>query len=55
MRTHDQWVRIAEMRPMGAGTKLAVIEFGGKQLLIAITRAGIVALATDDRGDFNAP
>ena len=53
--TRDQLIRIAELRPIGAGTKLAVVEFGGKQVLVAISRTGVTSLAIDDRGEFDAP
>ncbi len=54
-QTRDQLIRIAELRPIGAGTKLAVVEFGGKQLLVAISRTGVTSLAIDDREEFDAP
>ena len=54
-QTRDQLIRIAELRPIGAGTKLAVVEFGGKQVLVAISRTGVASLAIDDRGEFDAP
>lgn len=54
-QTRDQLIRIAELRPIGAGTKLAVVEFGGKQVLVAISRTGVTSLAIDDGGEFDAP
>jgi flagellar protein FliO/FliZ len=51
----DRMVRIVEILPMGAGTKLAVVEFGGRQHLLAVTRMQINPIASDDRGDFHAP
>jgi flagellar protein FliO/FliZ len=52
-----------DVMPLGPGSKLAVVEFGGKQIMIAISRAGITRLADngpdraggDDRYDQSAP
>ncbi len=52
---NERLIRTIEVLPMTPGSKLAVIEFGGKQHLIAITRNGIGLIACDDRGDFHAP
>jgi flagellar protein FliO/FliZ len=46
--------QIVDVLPMGPGTKLAVVDFGGKQLLVAISRGGISLLSEDSRGDFHA-
>ncbi len=50
----DRLVRVVEVLPIGAASKLAVVEFGGKQHLLALTRAQITPIASDDRGDFHA-
>jgi len=50
----DRLVRLVEVLPLATGSKLAVVEFGGKLHLLSVTRAGISALACDDRGDFHA-
>ena len=50
----ERLVRLVELMPMATGSKLAVVEFGGKLHLLAVTRAGIQTLASDDRGEFHA-
>lgn len=50
----DRLVRTVEVLPLGAGIRLTVIEFGGKQHLLAVGRGAVVPLACDDRGDFDA-
>lgn len=45
---------VVDVLPMGPGTKLAVVDFGGKQLLVAVTRSAVSLLAEDNRGDFHA-
>jgi flagellar protein FliO/FliZ len=51
--------KMLDVLPMGTGGKLAVVEFGGRQLLIAVSRNAITLIA-DDRplpfheGDFHA-
>ena len=43
-------VRMISALSLGAGGKLAVVEFGGRTLLIAVSRSQI-ALIADDAGD----
>lgn len=50
----NQLVRLVEVLPIGAGNKLAVVEFGGRQHLLALGRGTVTPIASDDRGDFNA-
>ncbi|HMS19829.1 flagellar biosynthetic protein FliO [uncultured Sphingorhabdus sp.] len=50
----DRLVRLVEVLPLGAGNKLAVVEFGGRLHLIALGRGTITPIAIDDRGDFDA-
>lgn len=50
----DRHIRLIEVLPIGAGSKLAVVDFGGKQHLLAISRSAVTPIASDDRGDFNA-
>lgn len=38
-------VEMVGILPLGPGSKLAVVEFGGKQILLAISRNGITRLA----------
>ena len=40
-------VEMIGILPLGPGSKLAVVEFGGKQILLAISRNGITRLADD--------
>jgi flagellar protein FliO/FliZ len=46
--------RMIDVVPMGANGKLAVIEFGGRDLLIAVTRTQISLIAEQEKGDFHA-
>lgn len=50
----NRLVRLVEVLPIGAGSKLAVVEFGGRQHLIALSRGTVTPIASDDRGDFDA-
>lgn len=38
-------IEMVSVLPLGPGSKLAVVEFGGKQILIAVSRNGITRLA----------
>lgn len=40
--------RVLQALPLGPGSRLLVIEFGGRQLLIGQSRAGLVRLADAD-------
>ena len=40
--------------PLGTSGKLAVVEFGGRELLIAISRTQISLIAEAEKGDFDA-
>lgn len=44
---------VAEVVTLGPGTKLAVVDFAGQRLLIAVSRAGVTRLADDAQGDFH--
>jgi flagellar protein FliO/FliZ len=44
---------VADVAPLGPGTKLAVVEFAGQRILIAVSRAGVTRLADDAQGDFH--
>lgn len=50
----ERMARVIEILPIATGIKLTVVEFGGRQHLIAVTRTGIHLIASDDRGDFHA-
>jgi flagellar protein FliO/FliZ len=43
-------VEMVSVLPLGPGSKLAVVEFAGKQHLLAITRNGITRLADSAEG-----
>lgn len=50
-------VRAAQMVdvvPLGPGSKLAVVAFGGRELLVAITRTQITLIAEDARENAGA-
>ncbi|WP_332817013.1 flagellar biosynthetic protein FliO [Sphingopyxis sp.] len=47
-------VEMVDVLPLGPGSKLAVVEFGGQQILIAVSRGGITRLADNSEGDFHA-
>ena len=53
-RRSDQTVRVTESLSMGSSGKLAVVEFAGRQLLIAVSRSGISLIADAYDGDFHA-
>ena len=43
-----------DVLPLGPGSKLAVVEFAGQRVLIAVSRNGITRIADDSQGDFHA-
>ena len=45
--------RMIDVLPMGTSGKLAVVEFGGRELLIAVSRTQISLIAESDKGDFH--
>lgn len=46
-------IQMVDVLPLGPGAKLAVVDFGGQQILIAVSRNGITRLADDSQGDFH--
>jgi flagellar protein FliO/FliZ len=46
-------ILLAEVLPLGPGMRLAVVEFAGQRLLLAISRAGVTRIADDAAGDFH--
>ena len=44
----DRAVKLVDVLPMGTLGKLAVIEFGGKQLLLSVSRGKIEKVAETD-------
>lgn len=47
-------VEMIDVLPLGPGSKLAVVEFAGQQILVAVSRNGITRLADNSEGDFHA-
>jgi flagellar protein FliO/FliZ len=45
--------RMVDVLPMGTGGKLAVVDFGGRRLLIAVSRNAINLIADEGAGDFD--
>ena len=45
--------RMVDVLPMGTGGKLAVVEFGGRRLLIAVSRNAINLIADEGEGEFD--
>tara|TARA_R110000824_G_scaffold305316_4_gene493194 strand:+ start:812 stop:1066 length:255 start_codon:yes stop_codon:yes gene_type:complete len=41
MRQNSNLLNVVETLPMGVQSKLAVVDFGGRQILLAVTRNGI--------------
>ena len=50
-RAADRAVKIIDAIPMAQGTKLAVVEFAGRTLLVAASRNGVTLIA-EGNGDF---
>jgi flagellar biogenesis protein FliO len=53
MRPGHQAMRVTASLALGTGGKLNVIEFQGRELLIAVSRNGISLIATGLDGDFD--
>ena len=47
-------VEMIDVLPLGPGSKLAVVEFAGQRVLIAVSRNGITRIADGSQGDFHA-
>ena len=45
---------MVDVLPLGPGSKLAVVEFAGQRILVAVSRSGITRIADDSQGDFHA-
>ncbi|SFS12956.1 FliO/MopB family protein [Sphingomonas jatrophae] len=48
-------VRVVDAVPMGATSRLAVVEFGGRHLLLAVSRGGITLIAEGEPGTVTLP
>ncbi|MEQ8310730.1 MAG: flagellar biosynthetic protein FliO [Sphingopyxis sp.] len=46
-------VEMVDVLPLGPGSKLAVVEFAGQRILVAVSRSGITRIADDAQGDFH--
>ena len=46
-------VEMIGVLPLGPGTKLAVVEFAGQQILLAVSRGNVTRLADNSQGDFH--
>jgi flagellar protein FliO/FliZ len=52
--TKARAIEMIDVLPLGPGSKLAVVEFAGQRVLIAVSRNGITRIADDSQGDFHA-
>lgn len=50
----DRPARVTGVVPMGPQTKLAVVDFRDRELLIALSRGQVTLLADRPKGDFHA-
>ena len=46
-------VEMVSVLPLGPGTKLAVVEFAGQQILLSVSRGQVTRLADNSQGDFH--
>jgi flagellar protein FliO/FliZ len=46
--------QVIDAVPLGPGNKLAVVAFGGRELLVAVSRTGITLIAEDTRENAGA-
>jgi flagellar protein FliO/FliZ len=53
-RSGDHPVRVTGSLSLGTNGKLAVVEFAGRELLVAVSRNGISLIADTKDGDFHA-
>ena len=52
--TKTRAIEMVDVLPLGPGSKLAVVEFAGQRILVAVSRNGITRIADDSQGDFHA-
>lgn len=55
MGQRDRAVRVVDAVPMGPLARLAVVEFGGKRILLAVSRGRVDKIAESDIGAFKLP
>jgi flagellar protein FliO/FliZ len=53
--TRERAVRVIDAVPMGAMSRLAVVEFGGKRILIAVSRGRVDTIAEAPAPVFSLP
>jgi flagellar protein FliO/FliZ len=46
-------IEMVGVLPLGPGTKLAVVEFAGQQILLSVSRGQVTRLADNSQGDFH--
>ena len=46
-------IEMVDVLPLGPGSKLAVVEFAGQRILVAVSRNGITRITDDAQGDFH--
>ena len=51
----EKAVRVIDAAPLGAMTRLAVVEFGGKRHLLAVSRGRVDKIAESDIPSFTLP
>jgi flagellar protein FliO/FliZ len=42
---HERMVKLVDAVPLGATGRLAVVDFGGKRLLLAVSRTGVTLIS----------
>jgi flagellar protein FliO/FliZ len=53
--TRERAVRVIDAAPLGAMTRLAVVEFSGKRILLAVSRGRVDKIAEADAPNFTLP
>ncbi len=53
MGQRDRFVTVVDALPMGTAGRLAVVEFGGKRLLVGVSRSSIELIAEADVPEFS--
>ena len=51
----ERAVRVIDAAPLGAMTRLAVVEFAGKRILLAVSRGRVDRIAEADAPQFSLP
>lgn len=51
----ERLVKVVDAAPLGAMSRLAVVEFGGKRLLLAVSRGRVDLIAESDAPEFVLP